>query len=61
MSNLERPSTPVEILIGRSLALCLHPYAAWRTRSNEQRAFVVLAYVAAGYAVTLGALAGLGA
>jgi hypothetical protein len=47
---------PPEILIGRSLALCVHPYAAWRSRSLPGRVFVFSAYVAAGYAVALGVL-----
>jgi len=44
------------VLIGRSLALCAHPYAAWRTYSTRGRLAVLCAYVAASYAVMLGAL-----
>jgi hypothetical protein len=47
---------PLEVLAGRSLAMCAHPYAAWRTHSTSVRVFVLAAYVAAGYAVTLGML-----
>ena len=62
LAKLERPSTPLEIRIGRSIALCVHPSAAWRTQSNKRRALVIIAYVVASYAITLGALAaGLGA
>lgn len=46
----------LDVLIGRSLAMCAHPYAAWRTRSTAGRLFVVLAYSAASYGVVLGAL-----
>jgi hypothetical protein len=46
----------VAVLIGRSLALCAHPYAAWRTYSTRGRLAVLCAYVAASYAVMLGAL-----
>jgi hypothetical protein len=47
---------PLAVLIGRSLALCAHPYAAWRTYSTRGRLAVLCAYVAASYAVMLGAL-----
>jgi hypothetical protein len=43
-------------LAGRSLAMCAHPYAAWRVQSKRVRALVVVAYAAAGYAVVLGVL-----
>jgi hypothetical protein len=36
--------------------MCVHPYAAWRVYSKRGRAFVVVAYAAAGYALVLGAL-----
>jgi hypothetical protein len=61
MSKRERPSTQLEIFIGRSLAMCVHPFAAWRTQSNSQRGFIVLAYFAASYVLALVVLAsGLG-
>jgi hypothetical protein len=47
---------PVAVLIGRSLALCAHPYAAWRIYSARERLAVLCAYVVASYAVMLGAL-----
>ena len=46
----------LEILIGRSLAMCAHPYAAWRSHSTAGRALVLFAYVAASYVFMLGAL-----
>jgi hypothetical protein len=45
-----------EILIGRSLAMCVHPVAAWRCGSIRARCVVVAAYFAASYAVILSAL-----
>jgi hypothetical protein len=50
------PHRPIETLIGRGLAMCVHPYAAWRSRSIRGKAFVVSAYAAAGYALALGLL-----
>jgi hypothetical protein len=46
----------LEVLTGRSLAMCAHPYAAWRTKSTSGRVFVLASYMAAAYAVTLGML-----
>ncbi len=43
-------------LAGRSLAMCAHPYAAWRVHSKRARAFVVVAYAVAGYGLVLGVL-----
>jgi len=50
-----RPSR-TEIVIGRALAVCLHPYAAWRLRSTRGRLLLFGAYVGATYAVVLGGL-----
>jgi hypothetical protein len=47
---------PFEILLGRALAMCVHPYAAWRLRSKRARVFMVCAYAAATYAIVLGLL-----
>ena len=46
----------IEILTGRALAMCVHPYATWRARSSRSRVFVLLAYFVASYAVVLGLL-----
>jgi hypothetical protein len=46
----------LEVLIGRSLAMCAHPYAAWCSHSVKGRALVLVAYMAASYFVVLGAL-----
>ena len=50
------PANRFEVFIGRSLAMCLHPYAAWRTHSTAARLFILFAYAAASYAVMLGVL-----
>jgi hypothetical protein len=47
----------VEKLIGRSLAICAHPYAAWRAGSGPVRAWVFVAYFAASYLAVFCALA----
>jgi len=44
-------------LIGRSLAVCAHPYAAWRAKSAPVRAWVLMAYFAMGYLIVFFALA----
>ena len=46
----------VDLLIGRGLAFCAHPTAAWRILSMRGRAFVVAAYAGAAYVAVLGAL-----
>jgi hypothetical protein len=46
----------LEILVGRSLAMCAHPYAAWRSHSTKRRLLVLCAYSAASYVIVLGAL-----
>jgi hypothetical protein len=46
----------VDIVIGRALAFCVHPRAAWRILPTSGRAFVVAAYACAGYVACLAAL-----
>jgi hypothetical protein len=46
----------LEILAGRALAMCFHPYATWRAHSSKGRAFVLLAYLVGSYVVALGLL-----
>jgi hypothetical protein len=46
----------VDLLIGRGLAFCVHPTAAWRVLSKRGRAFVVAAYAGAAYVAVLGVL-----
>jgi hypothetical protein len=44
------------VLVGRSAAMCVHPYAAWRSHSVRIRLLVVGAYLALGFVVVFGAL-----
>ncbi|HKF67178.1 MAG TPA: hypothetical protein VKB36_11625, partial [Vicinamibacterales bacterium] len=46
----------VSRIVGRSLAMCLHPYATWRSQPTRFRVLVLLAYTIAGYALVLGGL-----
>lgn len=38
-----------EVFIGRSAAICVHPFAAWRSPSWRDRTVLVLSYFALGY------------
>ena len=40
-------------MLGRSLALCAHPSAAWRVLSRRGRALVLGAYFTASYLTVL--------
>jgi hypothetical protein len=57
----KRPSHRLEVLIGRSAALCVHPIAGWRSRSRNDRALLVASYVAVSYVVVFGLLHALAA
>jgi hypothetical protein len=46
----------VEILIGRSLAFCLHPSAAWRRLPATGRVLLVAAYFSGSYVTVLALL-----
>jgi hypothetical protein len=46
----------IERLVGRSLAACAHPYAAWRHGSVPVRLWLVTAYFAGSYLTVIGAL-----
>ncbi|MBA3885965.1 MAG: hypothetical protein H0X67_09560 [Acidobacteria bacterium] len=46
----------VEILIGRGLACCTHPSAAWRKLPPSGRALLVAAYAAGSYLAVLAVL-----
>ena len=52
----DRPATRTEILIGRSLAACVHPVAAWRTGSKSARCQFFLGYFVASYVLVFLAL-----
>jgi hypothetical protein len=46
-----------EVLLGRSLAACAHPFAAWQSRARSFRVLVVAGYFAVGYVAVLAAIA----
>ena len=52
----KRPSHVLEVLIGRSAALCIHPVAGWRSRSSNDRTLLVISYFALSYVVTFSLL-----
>jgi len=47
---------PFEIVMGRGLAFCVHPIAAWRRLPKSGRALLLTAYVSASYVIVLTAL-----
>jgi len=51
-----RLSHRIEVLIGRSAALCIHPLAAWRSPVKSDRALLVVSYFALSYVVVFGLL-----
>jgi hypothetical protein len=56
----QRPGTrtsahPIEVFIGWSLAICLHPSGAWRS-SRRHRAVLVCGYVILGFVGVLSVL-----
>jgi len=51
-----RTSDGVAIVVGRTLAACVHPFAAWRRFSTSWRSLIVTAYAAAGYFIVLSVL-----
>jgi hypothetical protein len=56
----DRPSTRSEIIIGRSLAICAHPYAAWRTTLRSVRLILFAGYFAIGYLAVFALMSALG-
>jgi len=45
-----------EVLIGKSLAVCVHPFAAWRLARRRIRLVILAGYFVTAYAATLAAL-----
>ena len=43
----------LEVILGRGLACCLNPAAAWRVLPATGRAMVVAAYAGAGYVAAM--------
>jgi hypothetical protein len=48
-----RASNRYEVMIGRSLAACVHPLAAWRSRVRSFRVLLLAGYFTAGYLTVL--------
>jgi hypothetical protein len=46
-----------EILLGRSLAACVHPMAAWQSKARSFRLLLVAGYFAVGYLTVLATIA----
>jgi len=55
--RLDRPSTRSEVFIGRSLAICAHPVAAWRTTVRSIRVLLLAGYFTAAYLTVFALLA----
>jgi hypothetical protein len=51
-----RHSHRIEVAIGRSAALCVHPLAAWRSPSRRDRAVLLMSYFALSYVIVFGLL-----
>jgi hypothetical protein len=43
-------------VFGRTLAACVHPFAAWRLLSTSWRLLMLVAYAATSYVTVLAAL-----
>jgi hypothetical protein len=56
----DRPSTRTEIFIGRSLAICAHPVAAWRTTARSVRVRLVAGYFTVAYVTAFALMSLLG-
>ena len=46
-----------EILLGRSMAACVHPIAAWQSKMRSFRVLLVAGYFVVGYLSGLAAIA----
>lgn len=46
-----------EVLLGRSLAACAHPMAAWQAKARSFRVLLLGGYFLAGYIAVLAAMA----
>jgi hypothetical protein len=57
----DRHSHRIEIVIGRSAAICVHPVAAWRSSARADRAVLVTSYFTISYVIVLGLLHALSA
>ena len=51
-----RAGMALEVFVGRSLAVFVHPLAGWRSRWRTARLLIVAGYFLAGYTTVLAAL-----
>jgi len=51
-----RSANKIEIAIGRTVAACAHPLAAWRTARRSFRLMLVVGYFSLGFTTVLTAL-----
>jgi hypothetical protein len=51
-----RAANRCEVLIGQSLAACVHPIAAWRSTARSFRVMLLAGYFTAAYVGVLSAL-----
>jgi hypothetical protein len=56
VSTSDRPSTRLETFIGLTLAVCVHPVAAWASGSASIRLLCFLGYFLASYVLMMLAL-----
>jgi len=54
--RIVRPPSRREVLIGKSLAVCVHPFAAWRLSRRRIRFVILAGYFVTGYAAVLASL-----
>jgi hypothetical protein len=46
----------LEVVVGRALAFCIHPFAAWQRLPTSGRVLLLAAYASASYVIVLSAL-----
>ena len=56
LSNTIQSHNRGEVLVGRTMAACVHPLAAWHSRIRSFRVLLLAGYFAAGYIAGLVAI-----
>jgi hypothetical protein len=56
VSNTPHSHNRGEVLVGRTAAACVHPFAAWHSRVHSFRVLLLAGYFAAGYIAGLVAI-----
>jgi hypothetical protein len=51
-----RSANQIEIALGRTVAACAHPLAAWRTARRSFRLMLVVGYFSLGFSAVLAVL-----